>query len=123
MIEQDLYTFLSTAVGHVRVYPLVLPQNVTYPASTYHRIGGIDELSSGTRSDLVEGRFQVDCYAETYLAVRTEAKAIRDALSGYAGTMGSTRVDSAVRDREDEEYEQETKLFRVSMDFIINFQE
>ena len=122
-MEEELFSFLSTTLSHSRVYPVILPQKPTLPAVAYTRVGSPDELTSSGRADLVQGRFQIDVYADDYAQAKTTARSIRTALSGYRGTMGSVRVDSAWRDRQDESYEPETRRYRVSTDYIINFEE
>ncbi len=123
MIEKDLFGFLSAALGHDRIYPLVLPQKCTLPAVVYQRIGSPDELTADGVADLVEGRFQLDSYAATYGEARAMSLAVRLTLSGYRGQMGQTRVDSARRDGASESYEPETKRFRASDDYIIFYEE
>lgn len=124
MIEQALFSLISAALGHDRVYPLVLPQKPTLPAMVYQRIGGgDDELTSSGVADLVEGRFQLDAYAKSYPEAKTTANAIRAALSGYHGSVLGVRIDAARRDATTDGFEPETKLFRVSADYIIFFEE
>jgi hypothetical protein len=121
-MEEDLFAFLKTTVGHTRVHALVVPETQdTYPAVAYQCIGAPDQLDSGGVADLIEGRFQIDCYGKTYLEAKTESRKVRDALSGYSGTMGSTRVGSAVRDSHFEDFAAD--LYRVSTDYIIYYEE
>ena len=55
MIEEDLYTYLTsdpTVSGYVstRIYPVKMPQNVTYPAITYQLIGSTRTLTQDDTS-------------------------------------------------------------------------
>lgn len=124
MIETDLQAYLiaNTAVKALvvsRVYPLVLPQDSEIPALTYQRISGPRVRSLKGPSNLAHPRIMIKCYGRTYLSAKTVAAAVRVALDGYRGTMGSTVVGDVILDGEDEDLEQDTGLYWVSMDFII----
>ena len=61
MAEADLYAQLSAvaALGG-RVYPLVLPQNITYPAVSYQRISAPRISTFNGDLDLVKATIQVE---------------------------------------------------------------
>jgi hypothetical protein len=123
MIEADLTTFLKAAMGHSRVYPLVIPQGTTLPALAYQTISDPSELDSGGVVDLVDGRFQITAVAESYKAAKIAARTVKDALDGYRGAMGASTVQAARLDGTHEEHEPETGRFTVAQDFIISFKE
>jgi hypothetical protein len=67
-----------------------LPQGVTLPAVTYQRVaGGEDVTHSGAGP--ARALVQVDCWADGYDAALTLAAAVRAALAGHRGAMGSAR--------------------------------
>lgn len=75
--ETDLYArLISNATiadeAGTRIYPVILPDNVTYPAITYSVVSQVPEASYGCD----QFRFQIDIWAATYAAV----KSLRDAL-------------------------------------------
>ncbi|MEQ8251576.1 MAG: DUF3168 domain-containing protein [Oceanibaculum nanhaiense] len=102
-----------------RIYPLVLPQNSGLPAATYQRIGGerFYDLDGGARPKRVT--LQLDSWAADYAGAKALAGAIESVLDGYAGPMGDLVVSRSVILREDEEHEDQTKLWRVSVDYQI----
>lgn len=82
MSESDLYSDLvgDAGVGALvgtRVYPNVLPEDVTLPAIAYRTVSAV---RIGGRC--VQRRVQIDMYALTY----TEVKAGRDAIKALADT-------------------------------------
>ena len=123
-IEQDLRTYLlglapiATLLG-TRLYPARLPQGVTLPALTYQRIAGIPEVTYDGAANLSRARIQIDVWADSYGAMVELAKAIRGALSGYRGAMGSTSVTVARVLNEIDMPEPEPPLWRRVMDCAI----
>ena len=82
---------------------------------------------TGTQLDFV--RMQIDVYAATSLSRRTSAEAIRDALDGFAGSMGSealvvrrVAVDGPDMSIERPEHDDELPLYRARMDVAIEHQ-
>ena len=79
MIEQAVRALLTSNVAVAplvagRVFPVILPQAVTYPAITYQTITGASTYSMDGSSELANPRFQFDLYATTFDAV-TQLKA------------------------------------------------
>lgn len=75
-----------------RLYPMVLPQGVTYPAATYQMIYAERDYTHDGPSGLVEARVQFDLYAKTYKEVDAIRKAFIAALNGWHGVAGSPPV-------------------------------
>ena len=125
MIEQGLYTYLSadagiTALVGSRIYALMLPQGVTYPAITYQRVSGPREYAMGGPAGVANPRFQIDIYSDTgYLAAKQVAGAVRSALSGYSGAMGGETAQTVILSDERDIFEDDTGLWRVSTDYTI----
>ena len=64
MSEQAVYARLSAITGlGGRVYPMVLPQNVVYPAATFQRITATRYSAFGRDASPVEATIQVDIYS------------------------------------------------------------
>lgn len=124
MIESDLRTFLlaQPAVSALivdRLYPARLPQGATLPAVTYQRIAGTPVISHDGASDLARARFQFDCWAETYDAMVGLAKAVRVALSGHRGYMGTNPATAAGVLNQIDFPESEPVLWRRMIDAVI----
>lgn len=98
MIEETIYTRLSTFAGlialvNTRIYPIIMPQGVTYPAVTYQRISA-ESRESCMIEDVGFARttFQVTAWGDTFKEVRTISEQLRQALqrwtaSGVQGTF------------------------------------
>lgn len=128
IIEEGLSAYVTavTAVQALivaRFYPLRLPENPTYPAATYQRISGPRVHSQTGPSQLAYPRFQLDCYASTYLGAKAVAGALRVALDGYKGLMGTVAVGSVLFMDDRDFYDPATRIWRVSMDIIVGHTE
>ena len=124
MAEQAIYTQLNTvaALGS-RIYPLVLPQNVVYPAATYQRIGPTNRFPAfGGDANAVEATIQVDIYdkrAKGYRDLTMLAQSVRAALQRQSN---ADAIDMFL-DTERDEYEAETDLLRKSYDVRVWYRE
>ena len=92
MAEAVIKSQLDTvaALGS-RVYPLVLPQNVTYPAAVYQRISAARTSAFGRDSTATEATIQVDVYGELssgYGSFHALTEAVRAALQRHEGRRG-----------------------------------
>lgn len=113
-LESRLYTVLSndagvTALASTRTYPVILPQNPTYPAITYQRISGRKMYALGGYTNLENPHIQVDCWAETYPAVESLKTAVIAALRGSTTFAVSDDDDQVIA-------EDDPNLFRISVD-------
>ena len=120
MAEQAIYQRLRDSVSDLggRIYPLVLPQDVAYPAAVYQQIGPTERVRGfkGT-TNLRAGTFQVDVYSRRragYRVFKTVAKAVGDALEGFSND--SLSLDVSYVENERGRYEDQTDLFRKSYD-------
>lgn len=131
MIEQGLRALLtsdvavSPLVGN-RVYPVILPQAVTYPAITYQTITAASTYSMDGSSELANPRMQLDLYASSFDGVTVLKAAVMKCLSGFVGTVGTPPVEiqGVFRVSETDAFEQEIdgpgpRVWRKTLDFII----
>ena len=123
MSEAAVYTRLN-AISDLqgRVYPLVLPQNVAYPAATYQRISATRYPQFGEDADAVEATIQVDVYkprAEGYGTFNTLVQSVRGALQR---ARGSDVIDIFI-DAERDDYEDDTELLRKTFDVRVWYRE
>jgi hypothetical protein len=126
-IDDALYAYLTaptTQTGSIisdRLYPLVLPQNPTYPAATYQQI--TDQLTATGQSepgDLNDALFQFDCYGSSHKKAKLLAQAMRADLSGYQGTLSGIKVTSLFQNEYDF-WGAEAGVWRVTLEFKILF--
>ena len=122
MIAGSFYTYLNAQIS-VPIYPQVLPQRHNgFPAITYIQDDNLEQtLLDGTNSSLLEARFQVDCWANSYNSVHQLAEDVKAALTGYTGPFGDYTADHIRKEREIDLFEQDTGLHRVSMQFFIAY--
>ena len=124
MIESALYSILtadSTVSGLIstRVYPIKLPQSPTFPAVTYQRVSTPRVRSTTGPSGLAHPSIQIDCWAETYTGVKSLAEAAREAVDGYSGTVGGVAIAGIIVASENDFFEPEVEIYRVTMDITI----
>lgn len=111
MIAQDLVTTLAALAGG-RLYPGVAPQDAIDPFMVYQLIAGVPQSDFDGASNLTNSRYQVDCYSRTKSTADTLAASVRSAMNG-ASLFESVCV------LQQDLYEDEPRLYRVSMDFSI----
>lgn len=115
-IEQTVLAALTTGSplptnAGSRVYAVLMPQGIALPAISYQRISN-DPLADYNGDDGLDNvRLQVDCWGATYGAVKQLGEQVRAAFES-AGMVFNL-------DNDRDEFELETKLYRLSMDFLI----
>ncbi len=124
-MEDGLFSFLSgeqtisDLVGS-RIFPLKLPQAVTYPAVTYQRIDTERIRSFGGPSGLAHSRIQLDLWDKTYSGVKALADAVRRVLDGFKGLMGAEDIGGvSLLSDSDSPFESGVEVFRLSQDYSI----
>lgn len=91
-VEATLYDRLSnfaglTALVGNRIYPVVLPEDVTYPAVTYKRMSTVPNVSCMVEdTGLVRPRFQVAAWGSVYDDLVDIKEQVRSALKRWSTT-------------------------------------
>ena len=116
-IEQDVHAALAghaglTALVGDRIYPVVLPEGVSYPAVRYQRIGGGPLQHTGGDSGLENARIQIDVWAKRYAQAKDTAEQVRAAIR-------TATAFKAVSVAEVDGYEDDTRTFRVTLDYSL----
>lgn len=93
-VERAIFTIMSgdATVGGLagdRIYPNYVPQDTAMPAVTYQQISGPRDNTLDGPSGLVNSRFQLNSWAATYAECDELTEAVRKAMSGFSGTVGS----------------------------------
>lgn len=109
---------LSALIGD-RLYPMRLPEGVTFPAMTYQRISTPRMRSHSGPSGLASPRFQYDCWDVTYAGAGAVARELRLALDGYRGGMGQIETFANFLEDERDDFDPATDQFRVIVDAIV----
>lgn len=110
--EADLRSHLlnSVSVGE-RIWP-VTRANQTLPAITYQRIAGVPQNDlDGDDGNLLNIRMQIDVWATTHDAVKALAEAVRTRMQTAASTFHAVMI------LDQDIYEDESRIYRVLMDF------
>lgn len=106
------------ALAGTRLYPVLLPEDATLPAATYQRISTTREYATTGPVALNRVRIQLDCWADTYAEVKQLQTAILAILEDRS-TYASANIDSITLITATDGYEQDARLYRVSMDFYV----
>lgn len=80
--DETIYSLIG-----VRVYPVVTPQNPSFPMVVYG-LRNTERLSHIAGSENIANKtIRIDAYAESYAAVKSVSEAVSRLLHGYAGTI------------------------------------
>ena len=112
------YQAINDLIG-LRLYPIKLPQNPTYPAVTYREISDIGLLTHGGPVGFDKARYQFDFYGRDYSQCRAVADAFRAYLEGYHGLMGEINISVIVFLNSNGEWGDEVEVFRISQDYRV----
>ena len=126
-MEEALTSILSGVAGGRR-YWVRAPQSLsTRPYIVMHRVSGNRDYHLDGPSRYVQSRVQVDVYDETYGGAKAVARAVRDAVSGFAGVLSGVQIQritiESERDLPADDAGDITKLFRTSLDLMIHHDE
>lgn len=88
---------VAALVG-TRVYPVKLPQGVTAASLVYNEISGQGDHHMEGASGLVTARMQIGAWATTADAAHGLFLAVKEAIDGYQGLMGSVYVQGVFID-------------------------
>lgn len=106
-----------------RFFPVVLPQDVEYPAATFQPIGGESGYSLGTQAAQTRNpRFQINAWDPTAEKALEVARAIRDALDHKSGLWDDVAVTGAIFDGEPLViYHEKEKIFQAILELMANY--
>lgn len=121
---------IAALVG-TRVYPVILPQGVTATSIVYSRISGQGDHHMQGASGLSRPRIQIDCWSLSADHAASLALAVKERIDGFRGAMpwgASSPQDSAevlaiFFESERDDYDPDSKLYRVSHDYLVWFRE
>lgn len=127
--EEGLLEYLDNHAGlsrevDSRIYPLLLPQNPTFPAVTYSRVA-TTRLHAFERSFFPHPRFQFNCWAMNttdksgYEIAKDVAEQLVAALNLYWGAMGDETVQASFIDDQHDLYDPDTKVWHVVVGAVI----
>lgn len=114
-------SIVSTRMFHVK-----LPQGTTSDSIVFNRISGQGYYVMEGLSGFTIQRFQIDALSLVQDSANALADLVRDRIDGFRGSMGDSPIVTVhgvfmVDQRDD--YDDATKLVRVSRDYQIAFKE
>ncbi len=112
-----------TALVSTRCYPLLLPQEVTYPAVRFQQLTGERPGAMGGDVGLVDSIVMVDCYADDIDAAHTLADAVRTAMQRKNGTYNGVEIDHVALEGPIDSHEPEIEKYRASFNARIWYRE
>lgn len=122
MVDVNIDTEFASALASVtladgRVYPQSFPQGATFPCITYARIGTVREQAMDRTVGSRATRFQVDCWARSYAAMRQLATQVIAAVLAFFG--GAVPVYGLGIDNERDDFNPETGLHRAIVEVLV----
>jgi len=123
-IETGLRTHLLAdgpvaALIGTRMYPLILPQNPTYPCLTYEIVSDIPHRALAGDSDRERVRVRIHCWASTYTGAIDLATKVRTSVADHSGLMGTTAVSSVKFETWNDTFDDAPEVYRRIADFFI----
>ena len=126
-MEEAMTSILSTVAGGRRYWVRAPQSSDTRPYVVLNRVSGNRDYHLKGASRYVQSRVQCDVYDTTYGGAKTTARAVRDAVSGFAGTIGGVQIQrievDSERDLPADDAGDITDLFRVSIDLMVHHDE
>jgi len=105
------------------LYPFLLPQKRDLPAVAYFPVS-VERLHSLTAdTGFVKQRLQFSCFAKSYKQALETAKTIQGALQNFSGAMNGLTIGAVLLLDEVSDYEADTGLYSVSLEFEFQFEE
>lgn len=133
-LEEALYYQLANTSGitdltSTRIYPVKMPQNVTYPAITFQLVSGVGRIHTmnSDTGNPAAPRFQVSSWGSTLSSTKAVANAVQTALQDVSGVMGGGGGVTVQRIFTESEqiqfYNDEAEIWQLVQDFIIWWEE
>ena len=117
---------VNSLIG-TRFYPVLVPENPTYPCATFQLISDVAGYSMSYEKGMEMKRIQVDSWSggvegASYLAAKNTDIAIRNVLELYRGTLpDGTIVGGIFVANSLDTYEQDARCYRTTTDYLVNY--
>lgn len=118
MLEVDIRNYLLSheplklKIGN-RLYPGWIPENATMPSVAFLGVS----RPSHHDIDVAYPRIQFSVFSPKYIEAKEIIAEIRKTLQRFKGKMGKTNIIQAVFENEYENFEKDTKLYHIAIDF------
>lgn len=124
MLYSDLRNYLlsqeslTSLIGN-RLYPGWIPENATMPAVAYLSVSGVRHHDI----DVAFPRYQFSVFSPRYTEAVEITELIRYILQRFKGKLGNSNIIQIVHENQYENYEKDTKLYHIAIDFKIIYWE
>jgi hypothetical protein len=121
-LEEAVSAYLQVKLNN-KLYPFLLPQKLHLPAVVYFPVS-VERLHC-LREDtgFVKQRLQFSCFGKSYNDAVQTAKTIQSELQNFSGTMCGLIIGSVLLMEEITDYEPDTDIYSVSLEFEFQFEE
>lgn len=114
---------VTDAIGQ-RLYPEILPDNVTWPAVVYSQISDVpiytnDNAHAEGGTCFRSVRYQIDSYGNSLADVRRVDEAIRAAIGGFRGRSGGRTFGAVMRQNSQVARYDDENLWRITTDYLV----
>jgi hypothetical protein len=132
MLQEGLSSFLETnvavsAIVASRIYASQPPQlsaQAILPAIVYKEIHGNGEVTMDGPDQLQYSRMQFDCFGKVYGDSKKLARALRQELEAFTGTLpDGTVIEHMQRDSETDLFYEASGLYCAALDMKIVYQD
>ena len=131
LIEQAILTQLNTFAGLIalvgqRIYYIKAPQAVIEPYVVFFKVSAQRGYYTTADDGIVSSRFQFSVFSTTYSEAKSITAQISLALPRGPTNIGTTPgvdIGGLYYDNETDLYENETMLFHIACDYLINYYE
>lgn len=111
-------------VGDKKVFPVIIPQEVDYPATTYEIMNVSNFMAKSSSLDSCDVTIRISCFADSYITTYDQAKAVVEALDLYQVTYTEDGQSYTAKFRfinlDDEYYKNAEKFYKnITFDCLI----
>lgn len=109
---EEAFVARTSTVGTIaslvstRIYPLVVPQDISKPALAYQRLSHVPYRSHSGFSNLSRTRLQVTVEAASYTSARAIAAAVRSCWESFKGTAGGVSIEACFVENDSDGYDE-----------------
>lgn len=110
----------TTANGNNKVFPVIVPQDISFPCSTYEITNVSNFLSKGSSLNSCDVSIRIACFADNYNTTYNQAKAAVEALDLYEVTYTEDSVSYTAKFRFldlDDDYFKTSEKFYKNINF------
>lgn len=106
----------TTANGSDKVFPVIIPQGVVYPATTFEIMNVSNFISKGSSLDSCDVSIRIACFSDDYLTTYNQAKAAVEALDLFEVTYTEDSISYTAKFRfetlDDEYFKSAEKFYK-----------